>query len=264
MHARIGENDLHYQIDGEGPWLTLSHSLAASNAMWEAQLPALTPHFKVLRIDTRGHGRSSAPPGPYTLDGLADDIHGLFRELGVARSHWLGLSLGGMIGQTFALRYPGVLSSLVLADTTARGAPNAAAMWSERMALARSQGMHALTAVTLSRWFTDPFRNAKPELMASVAAMIEATPVEGYAGCCAAIAQLDLLDQLPRLNLPALVIVGEEDLGTPPAMARALHEQLAGSELLVLRSAAHISNIEQPELFNTAVLDFLKRVSTAC
>ncbi len=259
MHARIGDHDIHYQIDGEGPWLTLSHSLAASNAMWDAQLPALTRHFRVLRIDTRGHGRSSAPPGPYSLEGLADDVHGLFRELGVDRSHWLGMSLGGMIGQTFALKYPGVLTSLVLADTTARGAPNAATMWAERSALARSQGMRGLTESTLARWFTDAFRSAHPEVMARVAAMIGATPVEGYAGCCAAIAQLDVLDRLPSLDIPALVVVGEHDLATPLPMAQAMHERLAGSELLVLRGAAHIGNIEQADAFNAAALSFLAR-----
>jgi 3-oxoadipate enol-lactonase len=263
MHARIGDLDIHYQIDGDGPWLTLSHALAASNEMWAAQLPVMTRHFKVLRVDTRGHGRSSAPTGPYTLEGLADDVHGLFRELGIARSHWLGMSLGGMIGQAFALKYPSELTSLVLADTTARGAPNAETMWAERSALARSQGMRGLTASTLARWFTDAFRSARPEVITSVVAMIEATPVEGYAGCCAAIAQLDVLDRLSTLDLPALVIVGEHDLATPPPMAHAMHERLAGSELMVLRGAAHIGNIEQADAFNAAALSFLMRAGAA-
>ena len=258
MHARIGDHDIHYQIDGEGPWLTLSHSLAVGSAMWEPQMKALTPHFKILRVDARGHGGSSAPAGPCTMDDLAGDVHSLYRVLGIEHSHWLGLSLGGMIGQTFALKYPGVLTRLVLADTTARAAPNAQAMWGERIALARAQGMHGLVDVTLARWFTDPYRVANPAVMARVAAMIESTSVEGYCACCAAVATVDVVDRLPDIDVPALVIVGEQDQATPPRMSRDMHAALAGSELLVLADAAHLSSVEQADAFNAAVLAFLR------
>jgi len=263
MHARIGDHDIHYRIDGEGPWLTLSHSLAVGSAMWEPQLAALTPHFKVLRVDTRGHGGSSVPAGPCTLEDLADDVRGLYRVLGVAHSHWLGLSMGGMIGQTFALKYPGVLTRLVLADTTARGAPNAQAMWGERIATARSKGMQGLLDGTLARWFTEPYRAAHPEVVARVAALIESTAVEGYCACCAAIAQLDVLDRLHEIDVPALVIVGEQDQATPPQMSRDMHSRMAGSELLVLPNAAHLASTEQAEAFNAAVLEFLLREHTS-
>ena len=259
MHARIGDHDIHYRIDGQGPWLTLSHSLAVGSAMWEAQLPALTPHFKVLRVDTRGHGDSGVPTGPCTLDDLAADVHGLYRELGIEHSHWLGLSMGGMIGQTFALNYPGVLTRLVLADATARGAANGRAMWNDRIAMARAEGMHGLVDGTLARWFTEPYRAAHPEVMARVAAMIESTSVEGYCACCAAVATIDILDRLPEIDAPALIIVGDQDQATPPQMSRDMHARLAGSELLVLPNAAHLGSIEQAEAFNAAVLAFLLR-----
>ncbi len=259
MHARIGAHDMHYQIDGDGPWLTLSHPLAVGSAIWEPQLAALTPHFRVLRIDTRGHGGSSAPAGLCTMEDLADDVRGLFGELGIEHSHWLGLSMGGMIGQAFALEYPGVLTRLVLADATARAAPNAAAMWGERIALARAEGMHGLVDMTLSRWFTEPYRAAQPALMARVAALIESTSVEGYCACCAAVAAIDVLARLPEIDVPALVIVGEQDQATPPQMSRDMHAALAGSELRVLASAAHLSSIEQADAFNAAVLEFLLR-----
>ena len=153
--ARAGEQTLHYRIDGDGPWLTMAHSLAASSAMWQPQLAALTPHYEVLRIDTRGHGRSGIPQADSqvdcTLEDLADDVHGLFRELGIAQSHWVGISPGGMVGQSFALKYPGVLTSLVLADTMARAAPGAAAVWAQRIAAARANGMRRLVEGTLAR-----------------------------------------------------------------------------------------------------------------
>ena len=263
MHARIGDHDIHYQIDGEGPWLTLAHALAASSAMWEPQMSALARHFKVLRVDARGHGGSSVPQGPCTLEDLADDARGLFRLLGIERSHWLGISLGGMIGQTFALKYPGVLTRLVLADTTARAASNAQSVWGDRIALARAQGMRGLVEGTLARWFTDPFRSAQPQVMAWVAAMIESTSVEGYCACCAAIAGIDVLDRLAEIGAPALIVVGEHDQATPLQMARDIHRKLAGSELTVLARAAHIGSIEQADTFNAAVLAFLARAGAA-
>jgi 3-oxoadipate enol-lactonase len=263
MHVRIGEQDIHYQIDGEGPWLTLSHSLAVGSAMWEPQLKVLTPHFKVLRIDTRGHGGSGVPAGLCAMADLADDVRGLYRVLGVEHSHWLGLSMGGMIGETFALKYPGVLTRLVLADATARAAPNAQAMWGERIALARAKGMHGLVDMTLARWFTEPYRLANPAVMARVAAMIESTSVEGYCACCAAVAAIDVLDKLPAIDVPVLVIVGDQDQATPPQMSRDMHARLPRSELLVLKDAAHLSSVEQADAFNAAVLAFLLRPDAA-
>jgi 3-oxoadipate enol-lactonase len=260
MKARCGQVDLYYTVQGQGPWITLSHSLACDHTMWHDQLAALTPHFNVLCFDTRGHGQSDAPAGPYTLEALADDAYQLMQQLGIRQTHWLGLSLGGMIGQTFALKYPTMVSSLTLAATTSRGLPAAPAMWAERARTARAQGMPALLEGTLARWFTAPSREARLPVIDRIAQSILSTPAEGYAACCEAIAGLDLTDRLHELNCPAHVIVGTEDQGTPPEMSRIIHEHIRGSQLTLIPQAAHLVNAEQPVAFNQALMDFLLRV----
>jgi 3-oxoadipate enol-lactonase len=228
--------------------------------MWDPQMPVLGK-FKVLRFDTRGHGESGAPAGEYTLEQLADDVKGLFDALGIRQTHWAGLSMGGMIGQAFALRYPGVFQSMVLADTTSRRPPEAAKMWGDRIETARTKGMEALVESTLARWFTEPYRKSHPDVMGRIGDGIRATPVEGFAGCCHAISNVDYLDRLKELRIPALVMVGEHDHGTPPEAARIIHQNLAGSELKIIPSAAHLSNIEQAGEFNKAMTGFLDRVT---
>jgi 3-oxoadipate enol-lactonase len=255
--------DIHYRIEGNGPWITLSHSLACNLDMWAPQIAPLSRHYKVLRYDIRGHGQSSASSGEYTLDQLADDVKALLDSLGIQRTHWVGLSLGGMIGQTFALKYPAVFQSMVLADTTSRRAPDAAKLWGERISIARERGMAPLVDSTLARWFTESYRNTHKEVVGRIADAIRATPVAGYIGCCQAIAKIDVTGRLKDIRCPTLVIVGEQDQGTPPAMAREIHENLPGSELQPIPSAAHLSNVEQAEVFNDAVLGFLDRVSPA-
>ncbi len=252
---------INYEIAGEGPWVTLSHSLACNLHMWDGQMAALAPKYKVLRFDTRGHGQSDAPPGPYTLEQMAGDVKGLLDALGIRQTHWVGLSMGGMIGETFALKYPGVFRSMVLADTTSRRPPNAEQMWSERVKLAQEKGMDALVEGTLARWFTEPYRNTHQDVMARIAADIRNTPVAGFAGCCQAIAKIDLLDRLHEIKCPVLIMVGDQDHGTPPEMARQIHQNLPGSELQIISSAAHISNIEQTAAFNQALLGFLGKVA---
>ena len=260
MKARFGDIELHYTIEGDGPWLTLSHSLACDSSMWDDQMPLLTQHFRVLRFDTRGHGQSSAPPGPYRLEALADDVHQLLQQLGIQKTHWLGLSLGGMIGQTFVLKYPQLIQSLGLAATTSRGLPAAPAMWAERARIARTQGMAALLEPTLARWFTTASREARLPVIDRIAKTILSTPPEGYASCCEAIAGLDLTDRLGTITCPTLVVVGTEDQGTPPEMSRIIHEHIPGSELHLIAQAAHLVNTEQPAAFNQVLKDFLLRV----
>lgn len=263
MKVKVNGITINYVVEGEGPWVTMSHSLACNLSMWDEQARLLVDQgFKVLRFDTRGHGASDAPDESYTLEQMAADLHGLFAALHVRRTHWVGLSMGGMIGETFALKYPGVFESMVLADTTSRRPPNAEQMWGERVRLAREQGMPALVESTLARWFTEPYRQAHPEVMARIGNDIRNTPVAGFAGCCDAIAKIDVLDRLKEIDCPALVIVGDQDHGTPPEMARQIHANLRGSELLIIPSAAHLSNIEQPAAFNKALLDFYGRVAS--
>lgn len=263
MKLRVNGINVNYTLEGPatGPVVTLSNSLASNLSMWEPQLSTLTSRFRVLRYDTRGHGETEAPAGPYTLEELTEDTRALLQALGITRTHFIGLSMGGMIGQLLALQHPELIQSLALCDTMSRVPPEAKAAWDERIHAAQSQGMAPLVEPTIARWFTGPFREQHPEVTDQVRAMIRSTPVAGYVGCCHAIAALNLTDRLKAISVPTLIIVGEDDPGTPVAASRTMHEQIKGSELVILQSAAHLSNLEQPQAFNAALTSFLTRVA---
>jgi 3-oxoadipate enol-lactonase len=250
---------IHYTLEGPAtaPVVTMSHSLATDLSMWDPTVPALRDRFRVLRYETRGHGQTDAPKGAYTLDQLADDALGLLKALGIARTHWVGLSMGGMIGQTLALKAPQVFLSLSLCDTSSRIPAEAKAAWADRIKTAETEGMEPLVEPTLARWFTEPFRKTRGDVIGNVATMIRNTPPAGYAGCCAAIAQLDLTDKISAIKMPAIAIVGEDDPGTPVAAHKVIHEKIAGSRLEIIPKAAHLANMEQPEAFNKALTSFL-------
>ncbi|HVL34587.1 MAG TPA: 3-oxoadipate enol-lactonase [Burkholderiales bacterium] len=264
MKATVNGIETYYEVHGrEGaPWLVFSHSLACSTRMWDGEIERYRDRFRVLAYDTRGHGQSSAPQGPYSLDMLADDLHALLEKNQVRKAHFVGLSMGGMIGQTFALKYPGVLASLTLADTTSRYPAEAQAMWQERIRTAESKGMEPLVQPTLERWFTEDFRKRSSADVQRVAGLIRATPVAGYVGCCAAIPKINVTGRLKEIRCPALVICGAEDPATPPAMAREIHENLPGSKLAMIPQAAHLANLEQPQAFNRALGDFLSSLAS--
>jgi 3-oxoadipate enol-lactonase len=253
--------DINYEIEGEGPVVTMSHSLACALGMWDEQVRALSGRYRVLRYDTRGHGQTAAPPGPYTLEQLAEDLRGLLAALGIARTHFVGLSMGGMIGQVFALAHPAVVESLVLCDTTSRYPAAMAPVWEERIKTVSAHGMEPMVGPTLERWFTAPFRKRRPEVVDRVAAMIRSTPPVGYIGCCHAIPEINVTHRLGEVRCPAVVIVGEEDPGTPVEMAREIQAALPSAEMAILRSASHLSNVEQPEEFNRVLVGFLDKVS---
>ncbi len=252
---------INYALEGpaSAPVVTLSHSLATNLSMWDPQIPALASRYRVLRYDTRGHGGTDAPEGVYSLEQLAEDARALLLALGIARTHFVGLSMGGFIGQILALEYPRMLQSLVLCDTTSRGPADAKPVWDERIQVAQSQGMEPHVEPTIGRWFTAPFREQRPDVVNPVRAMIRSTRPAGYIGCCHAITALDLTDRLQAITVPTLVIVGEEDLGTPVAASRTIHERIKGSELVILKSASHLSNVEQPEAFSRAMTTFLAK-----
>jgi 3-oxoadipate enol-lactonase len=249
-----------YRIDGSAdvarPWLVFSHSLACDHRMWDPQVAAFGD-FRLLRFDTRGHGASEAPPGDYPLEALADDLKGLLDALKIDTCHFVGLSMGGMIGQQFALRYPRRVRTLTLADTTSRYPAEAAAIWSQRLALVRGQGMDAIVPSTLERWFTADFRARQPDVVGRIAQMIRSTPITGYAGCAHAISQINLTARLATIDCPTLVIVGGADLGTPPSMAEEIVQAIPGARLQVL-PAAHLSSIEQADRFNAVLRRFLE------
>jgi 3-oxoadipate enol-lactonase len=249
---------VNYTLEGpaNAPVVTMSHSLATDLSMWDLTVPALSG-FRVLRYETRGHGKTEAPKAAYTLDQLADDALALLKALGITRTHWVGLSMGGMIGQTLALKAPEVFASLALCDTSSRVPAEAKPQWADRIKTAETQGMEPLVEGTLARWFTEPFRKSRKDVIDKVATMIRNTPTAGYAGCCAAISQLDLTDKISAIKIPTIAIVGEDDPGTPVAAHKVITEQIAGSRLEILKSAAHLSNMEQPEAFNRALSGFL-------
>ena len=261
MKATVNGIETYYEIHGRtgAPWLSFSHSLACNLRMWDAQVAAFKDRYRILVYDTRGHGQSAAPQGPYTLEQLADDLRALLSHLDIQRLHFVGLSMGGMIGQTFALKYPQYFSSLTLADTTSRYPGAAAALWPARIRTAETQGMQPLVQPTLERWFTEDFRKRAPEKVHAIGGAIASTPVPGYAGCCHAIPRINLTSRLKEIRCPVLVLCGDKDPGTPPEMSREIHDAAPGSTLVMIPDAAHLSNIEQPEAFNRALETFLTK-----
>jgi 3-oxoadipate enol-lactonase len=257
MKAKVNGIETNYEIHGaEGaPWLTFSHSLACSLRMWDGQVAAFKDSFRILVYDTRGHGESEAPKGPYTLDTLAEDLRALLEELDIKRTHFVGLSMGGMIGQLLVLTDPGLFERVVLADTWHTQTPETRKQWEERISTAETKGMQPLVQPTLERWFTEPFRKSKPEVVKKIADLIQRTPVPGYVGCCQAISNLNTTARLKEIKRPVLAIAGEQDAAAPGT--RYIGENVPGAKLVMIPQAAHIANIEQAETFNRALREFL-------
>lgn len=252
-----GGRELHYEIEGNesAPPLVLSNSLGTTLAMWDPQMPELRKHLRVIRYDTRGHGASSAPTGAYSIAELGRDLLGLLDALALDAVNWCGLSMGGMTGMWLAVNAPQRLKHIVLADTSTHMPPPE--LWNDRIQKVLGEGMAAIEEAVIDRWFTPEFQAQAPEAVAKVRAMLRATAPQGYAGCCAAIRDMDQRESIRRIHAPVLVIAGARDPATPPDHAQLIHERIAGSKLVTL-DAAHLSNIEQPEAFTNAVVDFLK------
>jgi 3-oxoadipate enol-lactonase len=259
MKIRANGIDMHYEISGSGPVVMFAHSLGSDLSIWDTQKSALAGRHTVLRYDLRGHGGSSAPAGAYDFDLLAADAVALLDALAIKATHFVGISLGGMIGQALALAAPQRLEKLVLADTTCGYPPAAQATWPERIRQISAQGLETLVAPTLERWFTAAYHASHPDVVARIGDVIRATPVAGYVGCCHAIAGLDFCNRLAVLELPTLVLVGEQDAGTPPTMAQTLAAAIPGACLEIIPAAAHLANIEQADAFNHLLLAFLNR-----
>jgi 3-oxoadipate enol-lactonase len=262
---RIKANDIHinYELSGKkgAQVVVLSHSLSSSLLMWNPQMDALNPYFQVLRYDIRGHGASDAPSGAYTLELLGEDVIKLLDALSIDRVHFVGLSMGGMIGQYLALNDSYRLKSLALCDTAAIVPAEAQPLWQERMGQARKKGMEALLDQTMERWFTPPFLKQNSTMLALIREQLLATPVSGYIGCAEAIRKLNYLDRLSEIKMPTLIIVGEDDPGTPVSASVAMYERLSNSKLVILPFARHLSNVEQAGAFNAALFEFLKSLS---
>jgi len=260
MRIKAHGIQMNYELSGEkgAPVVVLSHSLSSTLLMWNPQMDALNPHFQVLRYDMRGHGKSDITSGPYTLELLADDVIGLLDALKIDRVHYVGLSIGGMIGQSLALNHAHRLRSLALCDTAAVIPAEAQPVWQERMDKARGKGMEAQVDETMERWFTPSFLKQSSPMVEIIRKQILATSVQGYIGCAEAIRKLNYLDRLPEIKLSTLIMVGEDDPGTPVSASEAMHKHLSNSKLFILPSARHLSNIEQARAFNEILLKFLK------
>lgn len=249
---------LRFRLEGAAgaPVVVFGNSLATSLEMWDPQVPALASRYRLLRFDTRGHGRSAAPPPPYAMDRLAADVTGLMDRLAIARAVYVGLSLGGMVGQYLGATRPERFTGLVLAATALRMDRK---LWDDRVATVLRDGVAPQVAPSLERWFTPAFRAAHPEQMTRIQAMIGQTAREGYAGCAAAIRDMALEQLTPTIRLPTLVLVGDEDPSTPPAQAEAIRAAIPGARLAVIEGARHLPNIEQPKAFNELLGEFLAR-----
>jgi 3-oxoadipate enol-lactonase len=250
---------VHYELSGQEdrPVVMLSNSLGTNHAMWDAQMPELSGRWRVLRYDTRGHGRSAAPEGHYTIEQLALDAIGLLDALAIERVHFCGLSMGGMIGQVLGARHGERLLSLALCATACHMPQRD--IWDGRIRTAREQGMAPLADGVVERWFTEAFRAEPRPEVERVREMILATPPHGYAGCCAAIRDMDLRDLIQDIEVRTLIIAGKKDPATPVEAARAIEERVRGSSLTVIPEAAHLVNIEQTSAFNRALASFLGR-----
>ncbi|MBM3489192.1 MAG: 3-oxoadipate enol-lactonase [Alphaproteobacteria bacterium] len=261
MRIAVNGTQINYDVSGPpgGPAIVMGHSLASSRVMWDPQLSALSGKYRVMRFDTRGHGLSAVPSGAYTVDQLADDALALMDALGIAKAHWIGLSMGGVLGQNIALRRPERLLSLALCNTLARVAPEARAVWTGRIATAEAEGVGPMADTTMQRWFTQPYLQKNPPELQTIRAEYLNTPRGGYVGCCHALSTLDYLDRLTAVKAPTLVIVGRQDMGTPVAMSEAIAGKIPGAKLVVVENAAHLGNIEQPEIYTRELLALIQR-----
>jgi 3-oxoadipate enol-lactonase len=259
MRVKANGIEINYELSGKtgGPVVMMSHSLGSSLTMWEPQLASLKPFFQVLRYDTRGHGGTEAPRGLYSIELLAEDAIGLLDVLDIQRIHWVGLSMGGMIGQCLALNYPDRLMSAILCDTSSVIPPEAQPLWQERIGIVREKGVKALLEPTLERWFTPSFLSGHSDSLTRIRNEFIATPAEGYIGCIEAIRKMSYLDRLHEIKLPVHIIVGDDDPGMPLAAAKEMQSRIENCRLDVIPSARHLSNLEQPQAFNSALMGFL-------
>jgi 3-oxoadipate enol-lactonase len=242
---------------GSGEAVVLVHAIGCDHRMWDALAQFLAPQFRVVRVDARGHGRSPVPQRPYSLEALAGDVLTVLDRHAIAKAHWVGLSMGGMIGQAFALAHGDRLGRLVLANTTSSYGPDGRNTWEARIKAVEDGGLAAIKDMVMSRYFSDDFRARNPAAVAEVAQRFLETPAQGYLGCCDAIKDLDYSAELPRIHSRTLVIAGDKDAGTPPAMSEAIVSRIPGSRLALVAGAAHLSAVEKPVEFNSLVRDFL-------
>lgn len=252
---------IYYDLVGppSGPVVCFCHSLASDGGMWAEQVPPLLAKgYRILRVDMRGHGGSDPVAGDYTMEALADDVALVLDFLGLGKVHYVGLSIGGMLGQAFAVRHGGRILSTVLCDTSPQTAPGASAAWAPRMdAVRKANSLAPLADGTMERWFTPAFKPANPGRYRQIHATIAATTPQGYLGCAAAILNFDFVPHLPAVKVPALVVCGADDEGTPPAGNRQIAALIPGGRYEEIADARHFPNVERADQFNRILLGWL-------
>ena len=261
MEHRVqnGNVTLSYDIEGppDAPTVLLINSIASTRELWARQVPALAARYRVIRYDARGHGRSSVPPGEYAIEQLGRDAVAILDDARTAAAHVCGISLGGLTAQWLGITVPDRVSSLVLANTGAR--IGTVQGWSERIALVRQKGMNTLAEMTIPRWFSPEFQERDPETVRGFRTMIQACPQEGYLGCCAALRDADLREQISSIRCATLVIASTDDAATPTEGLAFIRDRVRDARMVTVASR-HLSNIECAEAFTGAVLDFLEEV----
>ena len=263
MKIKANGSTFNCRTDGNrGPWIMLSHGLATDMSMWDELTKALSDHYRVLRYDARGHGESAAPAGDYTLDMLVADAVGILDAIGVEHTHFAGLSMGGMIALGMLIKHPRRVKSAVIADSRHTTTPEFTEAWLQRADAVRKEGIEAIVESTVSRWSSIGLAQRSPAAIARMNSMIRKTSANGYCGCAAALARLDYGSRLNEINNPALVICGSEGHGAPPENSRQMQAMIKDARFLEIKQAGHISNIEEPKIFNEAVSNFLDDVES--
>ena len=255
--AHVNGIDLNYEFSGleDGPVLVFSNSLGTNLHMWDAQAQALGDRYKVLRYDSRGHGKSGAPQGEYTLDTLGRDLVALLDALGIETFDYCGLSKGGMVGQWLGINAGSRVGRMALCNTSSYLPP--LDLWAGRIKMVNEGGMEAIVDTVVERWFRPGFISGDREGVARIRSMLLTTPAHGYAGCCAAIRDMDQREAIKAISVPTLVIAGEHDPATPPEHGELIAQSIEGARLHIVKDAAHLSNIEQNDDFTGALMGFL-------
>jgi 3-oxoadipate enol-lactonase len=249
---------IHVEIEGQenAPVLMLSNSLGTDLHMWDDQMPAFLTHFRVVRYDRRGHGKSGVSTGPYSMEMLGRDVLAILDQLGIKKINWCGLSMGGMVGQWLGANAPERIEKLILSNTTAYYADKTP--WNDRIRYVRQHGLAKIVGPNMERWFTPEFRARSPQVIDRMTEMFLKTPLDGYIACGEAVRDMDHRDLLPKITAPTLVIAGRQDPATPPDHGQYIVDHIPGARLALV-DGAHIANVEQPQAYAETVLGFLSK-----
>ncbi len=262
MKVTVNGVRLNCEVEGKdgAPWITFAHALCNNLTLWDEQVALLSDRYRILRYDHRGQGQSQATPGPYTFPLLIDDAIALLDHFGIAKTHWCGLSIGGMMGYGLAQDHGHRLHSLIACDSRPDAPPDYQAYFQYRIDTARAKGMEGLVEPTIERWFTPEVRAQNPPVLDKVRSMIRSTDPVGHEGCCEALKTLAFGARLSDIKLPVLMIGGGQDKGAPPDVLQAAAKAIPGARHVVVPGAGHISNLENPSAFNAALQEFLASV----